>query len=76
MTNAEDASLETRGLKLKRTEAESNLRNGDRKEAKEEDLFGEARVWDNVGFADCREAAMVFRCGQDGSKSSRSVRND
>jgi hypothetical protein len=27
--------------------------------AKEEGLFGEARVRDNVGFADCREAAIV-----------------
>lgn len=44
MTNDEAASLETtRGLKLKETEVESNLRNGDRKEAKD-DLLGEARV--------------------------------
>lgn len=66
MTNDEDASRETRGLKLEATEVELNLRNGDRKVANEGDLFGEARVRDNVGFADCREAAIVFLCcGQD-----------
>lgn len=59
MTNDEDASRETRGLKLEATDVELNLRNGDRKVAKEEGLFGEARVRDNVGFADCREAAIV-----------------
>lgn len=59
MTNDEDAFLETRGLKLEATEVELNLRKGDRKEEKDEELCGEARVRDNVGFADCREAAIV-----------------
>lgn len=38
-----------RGLRLKE---ELNLRKGDRKEGK---VLGEARVWENVGFRDCRE---------------------
>jgi hypothetical protein len=63
VTNDEDASRETRGLKLEATDVELNLRNGDRKVAKEEGLFGEARVRDNVGFADCREAPLCKVCG-------------
>lgn len=41
-------------------EEELNLRKGDRKEG---EVLGEARVWENVGFRDCREEAAMVWCG-------------
>ena len=46
-----------RGLGVKE---ELNLRKGDRKEG---EVLGEARVWENVWFRDCREEAAMVWCG-------------
>ena len=63
-----------RGLRLKE---ELNLRKGDRKEG---EVLGEARVWENVGFRDCREEAAMVWCGgktrRDESSKCSIMRND